>query len=310
MVSTGFLAAALTAGGIYLFLVRPGVTRIVPQEKPPPAPSGAGGGLRHAQDPAPPREPAPPADTQSDPAEVAFLDVRRLVESRAWSEARGAIARLLQQNLPQARLETLLEWGRRANEALVFGDPPAEDIVAYRVRQGETLTTIARRHRTTIGAIKYVNGMTSDLLRADQVLRIPRGTFSILAVKRLFRLYVLYEGVPLDSYPIAIGTEDRTPVGEYTVGPKTPDPTWYVPPNLQREQGLPPVVRPGDPRNPLGSHWITLVHPRIQGLGIHGTNDDRVIGSRATYGCIRLRNEDVSRLFDLVSEGMRVRITD
>lgn len=33
---------------------------------------------------------------------------------------------------------------------------------------------------------------------------------------------------------------------------------------------------------------------------IHGTNDEKAIGRRASHGCIRMRNRDVITLFDLV----------
>jgi hypothetical protein len=38
-------------------------------------------------------------------------------------------------------------------------------------------------------------------------------------------------------------------------------------------------------------------------LGIHGTNDDRVIGTYHTWGCIRLYNKDMLKLYDSVSIG-------
>ena len=42
------------------------------------------------------------------------------------------------------------------------------------------------------------------------------------------------------------------------------------------------------------------------GIGIHGTHDPDSIGTMATEGCIRMRNEDVSALKELVSVGLKV----
>ena len=39
---------------------------------------------------------------------------------------------------------------------------------------------------------------------------------------------------------------------------------------------------------------------------IHGTPDDTVLGQPGSHGCIRMGNEDVIRLFDLVDVGTRV----
>ena len=41
---------------------------------------------------------------------------------------------------------------------------------------------------------------------------------------------------------------------------------------------------------------------------IHGTNQEQLIGQAASSGCIRMRNEDVIRLFDLVEVGALVEI--
>jgi L,D-transpeptidase YbiS len=41
---------------------------------------------------------------------------------------------------------------------------------------------------------------------------------------------------------------------------------------------------------------------------IHGTNQEQLIGQAASSGCIRMRNADVVRLFDLVDEGALVEI--
>ncbi|MFA6242927.1 MAG: L,D-transpeptidase [Candidatus Hydrogenedentales bacterium] len=43
---------------------------------------------------------------------------------------------------------------------------------------------------------------------------------------------------------------------------------------------------------------------------IHGTNDEARIGTPSSHGCIRLLNDDVIRLFDLLPEGTKVLITE
>jgi lipoprotein-anchoring transpeptidase ErfK/SrfK len=41
---------------------------------------------------------------------------------------------------------------------------------------------------------------------------------------------------------------------------------------------------------------------------IHGTNQEHLLGTPASHGCVRMRNADVIGLFDLVPEGTAVRI--
>lgn len=43
---------------------------------------------------------------------------------------------------------------------------------------------------------------------------------------------------------------------------------------------------------------------------IHGTNEEVKIGTPSSHGCIRLRNDDVITLFDIVPEGTLVLITE
>ena len=41
---------------------------------------------------------------------------------------------------------------------------------------------------------------------------------------------------------------------------------------------------------------------------IHGTNQEQLIGQAASSGCIRMRNADIVRLFDLIDVGAAVEI--
>ena len=44
------------------------------------------------------------------------------------------------------------------------------------------------------------------------------------------------------------------------------------------------------------------------GYGIHGTNAPETIGRAVSHGCVRLRNEDIEKLFDMVAVGTPVYI--
>lgn len=49
---------------------------------------------------------------------------------------------------------------------------PTEDI-SYRVKSGDSLWTIARRHRTTVDEIKQANGLQGSRIYAGQILEVP-----------------------------------------------------------------------------------------------------------------------------------------
>ncbi len=52
------------------------------------------------------------------------------------------------------------------------------------------------------------------------------------------------------------------------------------------------------------------VDSRARYIYIHGTNNEAALGSPSSHGCVRLRNDDVIALYDLVPEGTRVLITE
>jgi L,D-transpeptidase YbiS len=59
--------------------------------------------------------------------------------------------------------------------------------------------------------------------------------------------------------------------------------------------------------------WLEGLDPqnantRQRYIYIHGTNQENLIGTPASHGCIRLRNNDIIDLFDRVREGNHVEI--
>jgi len=65
------------------------------------------------------------------------------------------------------------EWGRVAYRGLVEAGLLPPPVVAYRVRPGETLSTLAARFGTSANAIRAANGMRSSFLRAGRRYSIP-----------------------------------------------------------------------------------------------------------------------------------------
>jgi len=105
------------------------------------------------------------------------------------------------------------------------------------------------------------------------------------------RLALVEDGRVVKTYSIAVGAPlSPSPAGEFKVAHRIPHPTYYAPGK---------VIPPGQ-ANPLGTRWIGL---NQKGYGIHGTNQPRSIGHRASHGCIRMRNRDVENLFERVRVG-------
>ncbi len=91
-----------------------------------------------------------------------------------------------------------------------------------------------------------------------------------------------------------------TPEGEFTVKVKAVEPYY-------RKGDIPG----GDPDNPLGSRWIGFDAEGTDGriYGVHGTNKPSSIGKAVSAGCIRMENEQVEKLYNLVEEESDIIIT-
>ncbi len=64
--------------------------------------------------------------------------------------------------------------------------PPSPAFVVHRVRRGETLSTIARRYRTSVRAIMAMNGLRSSrYIRAGWRLKIPIGRKRVMVAKKV-----------------------------------------------------------------------------------------------------------------------------
>ena len=93
-----------------------------------------------------------------------------------------------------------------------------------------------------------------------------------------------------------------------TVQRKRANPTWTPTAKVRADyaaKGDPlPAVWPAGPDNPMGLYALYI--GRL--YAIHGTNRPESIGKFASYGCIRMLNEDIVDLFDRVTVGTPVTV--
>lgn len=124
--------------------------------------------------------------------------------------------------------------------------------------------------------------------------------YEILINVPAFSLYLYQGGVQVRRYPIGIGKVLKPSVlGETEIVNRVFYPVYY-PPNWY-DKGLEPV--PPGPDNPVGTRWLGL---GFDGYGIHGTSAPKTVGTSASSGCIRMYNQDVEALADLVDVGTKV----
>lgn len=99
-------------------------------------------------------------------------------------------------------------------------------------------------------------------------------------------LTVFSDGVSFRVFPVAVGkTATPSPVGEWKIVNKGVN--WGT---------------------GFGTRWLGLNVPWGT-YGIHGTNKPWSIGTKASHGCIRMRNQDVEVLYKWVVAGTEVKLT-
>ncbi|WP_419181282.1 L,D-transpeptidase [Fictibacillus nanhaiensis] len=95
------------------------------------------------------------------------------------------------------------------------------------------------------------------------------------------RLALVKDGKVIKRYPIGVGKMlTPTPTGTYTIINKAPN-----------------------PGGPFGVMWMGLSRPHY---GIHGTDTPSSIGKNVSKGCVRMHNNHVLELSQLVPIGTKV----
>jgi lipoprotein-anchoring transpeptidase ErfK/SrfK len=143
-------------------------------------------------------------------------------------------------------------------------------------------------------------------------LRDDSNKVAFLIVDKInLRLNVVnLKGDTIQYFPIAVGTnlgdkekvgDLKTPEGLFTVQRIEDSKSWKYD---FEDDGLGPVA------GAYGPYFIRLLVPRHKGIGIHGTHDNSTIGKRVSHGCIRMKNEDLLTLVDMVNPGIPVLINE
>jgi lipoprotein-anchoring transpeptidase ErfK/SrfK len=180
--------------------------------------------------------------------------------------------------------------------------------VELTVESGEGLTNVRQRALAlrpgvplSTGLIARANRLSGATIHPGQVLRIPTEPVTVLVdVSKKWLLYRIGSDV-VEAWPVGTGAARKeTLLGEFVVGLKQTDPTWW-PRNKE-------PVPFGHPDNPLGTRWLGWRVPGTASdtsFGFHGTWEPESIGHAASEGCVRLRNEDVEVLFEILPQDSR-----
>ncbi len=136
---------------------------------------------------------------------------------------------------------------------------------------------------------------------------VPPGEAVMLVISKETMTLTVFDAdsAAIARYPVAVGINPgnkrrsgdmKTPEGRFTIE-NIQDASWWT-----HDFGDGKGVIEGA----YGSHFIRLSTPPHKGIGIHGTHAPESIGTRASEGCIRLRNDHLLELVPLVRKGLPV----
>jgi lipoprotein-anchoring transpeptidase ErfK/SrfK len=135
----------------------------------------------------------------------------------------------------------------------------------------------------------------------------PHGAGTIVIDTNQNFLYLVQSGGQARRYGVGTGKPGFEWAGTHKITRKAEWPDWRPPAEMivrERAKGrILPVHMAGGPENPLGARALYLGSTLYR---IHGTNQPWTIGGAVSSGCIRMRNEDVTDLYERVGVGTKV----
>lgn len=184
------------------------------------------------------------------------------------------------------------------NMKILFSPVLDEHSVEYVVLPNDALVKIAKKFNTTVELIKLANNLASDIIKVGEKLKIDTSKFSVAIDKSQNVLFLKRGDEVIRTYIVSTGKDNSSPVGTFKIENKLVSPTWF-------KTGA--IIAPDSPENILGSRWLGF---DLKGYGIHGTTEPENLGKQVTLGCVRMKNEEVEELFDVIPVGTEVTIVD
>lgn len=181
-------------------------------------------------------------------------------------------------------------------------------IVATAVAAGAGQANAENQTGSVYNNVKYNFGsntwrMDSKYLPAEVSYSSSEKPGTVIISTRKKYLYVVQEGGKAKRFGIGVGRRGFRWSGEEKVSRKAEWPAWHPPAEMRQREPHLPVRMEGGEDNPLGARALYLGNTLYR---IHGTHQPWTIGESVSSGCIRLRNEDVISLYDMVKVGAKV----
>lgn len=134
----------------------------------------------------------------------------------------------------------------------------------------------------------------NQIIEVEKIKKMP-GNFKIIIDKSKYKLFLFKGDKLVRTYIVSIGKNpdglDKKQKGDF----RTPEGKFYIISIHKSDKWL------HEGKYAYGPWFLRLKTP-WQGIGIHGTDEPEKLGTKASEGCIRLHNNDISELKMLVEE--------
>lgn len=228
------------------------------------------------------------APSQESTPDIIAID--ELIQQRKIIDAHKKLSKIYWE---QPELYPVIKSRIEETARMIYFSPQPHFMTPYEIEPGDQLRKVATQYKITWEYLAKLNQIDPKRIRPGQKLKVIKGPFSAFVDLSEFTLTVHAHGYFVKRYAIGTGKDHSTPTGKFQVKDKLVDPTYYGPDG---------VIANDDPANPLGERWIDIG----DSYGIHGTIDPASIGKAESKGCVRLLNEHVAEVYDLLGVGSEV----
>lgn len=244
-------------------------------------------------------QPAPPPKADAAVAAARMAEAAEALKANDRVKAWGLLSQAYLAGGDKER-QTLLPQLEKLSADLFWNTGSTDGATIHVVQPGDSLVRIGQKYGVQPMGVARINGiLRPNLIRLGQKVRVFPGKAELLVVKKDYTLTLFIGGRFVKQYKVGLGKENKTPVGTFEIVNPLANPDWYPPGGG--------VYKFGDKRNLLGTRWLGFKDtPGVVGFGIHGTWEPETIGTMASNGCVRMRNDEVEELFDFVPRGSQV----
>jgi LysM repeat protein len=224
----------------------------------------------------------------------------------AMKDGYTKLGKLLEGALPTEERQRALPTFHAITTELFLSPVHNEFSENYTVKGGDSFDRIASRAGISTNLLYDLNNKPrgAKALHPGENLKLPKGKVSIVVRKRDYTTSIYFGEFIVRQYIVAHGTNDNTPEGISTITSMSVDPE-------KQSRG------PSDPVNEMRLRWIgldsyddarTKDNAKRTGIGLHGTAYPDSIPGMTSRGCVRMKDQDVIELYDIVRIGNKVEV--